>query len=253
MKVRVLTSAPRASSDHQYLTTFIVDDAVAIDAGCLGLHYAAGDGPRLEHVFITHAHIDHVCTLPLFLESASHHRNGPVRVYGSVETLRILREHLFNNRLWLDYDLLPDGGSHIDLIQVEAERTVKIGDLRITAVPVVHPIPTFGYVIENGSRTLVFGADSGPTDRIWEVARATRGLRAVFLECSLPNHLSELAARTGHLTPQLWIRELEKIPDGCAIVAVHIKPYHRQQVIAELAALADDRIQIAKPGSEYAF
>ncbi len=253
MKVRVLASAPRSSSDHQYLTTFVVDDAVAIDAGCLGLHYASADGPQLRHVFITHAHIDHVCTLPLFLESASHHRNGPVRVYGSADTLRILREHLFNNRMWLDYDRLPDGGSHVALVPVDAEQTVRVGELRITAVPVVHPIPTFGYVVENGSRALVFGADSGPTDRIWEVARATHGLSAVFLECSLPSHLSDLAAKTGHLTPKLWTRELEKIPDDCTIVAVHIKPYHRSQVIAELATLADDRIQIAEPGLEYAF
>ncbi len=79
------------------------------------------------------------------------------------------------------------------------------------------------------------------------------GLRAVFLECSFPNRLGEMAAKTGHLTPELWTRELKKIPADASVFAVHIKPHYRDEVIAELDALGNGRVRVAEMGREYVF
>ncbi len=250
MRVRILTSAP-GDRPEQYLTTFVVEDTVAIDAGALGLHSASCDAGHLAHIFITHTHVDHVGTLPLFLEGWRDHRNSPARVYGSPATLSQLREHLFIDGVWLDYSQVQARTDWVELLPVETERPVPIGNLRITGVPVDHTIPTLGYIVEDGSSAFVFGADSGPTERLWEIARATPGLRTAFLECSFPNRLGELAAKTGHLTPELWTRELKKIPADVSVLAVHIKPRYRDEVVAELDALGDGRVQVAEMGREY--
>jgi len=251
VRVRFLTSAPGGRPD-QYLTTLIVENSIAIDAGSLGLHSGSDDTGR-GHVFITHSHVDHIGTLPLFLEAWRDRRNGPAHIYGSQATLTEIRAHLFNEGVWLDYSQLQARANWVELVPIEAERPVSVGNLRITGVPADHSVPTMGYLVEDGSSAFVFGADSGPTERLWEVARATRDLRAVFLECSFPNRLRELAAKTAHLTPELWTPELKKIPAGIPVLAVHIKPRYRDEILAELETLGDGRVQAAEMGREYVF
>jgi len=251
MRVRILASAP-GDRPEQYLTTLVVENRVAIDAGSLGLHSTFADA-GLGHIFITHSHVDHVGTLPLFLEAWRDHRNGPAHIYGSRATLTEVREHLFNDGVWVDYSQLQAQAGWVELFPVEPEQPVSVGNLRIRGVPVDHTVPTMGYIVEDGSSAFVFGADSGPTERLWTVARATRNLRAAFLECSFPNRLRELAAKTGHLTPELWALELKKLPTDVSIFAVHLKPRFRDEVIAELAALGDGRVQVAEMGREYVF
>lgn len=251
MRVRILASAPGNRPD-QFLTTLVVENRIAIDAGSLGLHSTFADvGPG--HVFISHAHVDHIGTLPLFLEAWRDRRNGPAHIYGSRATLTVIREHLFNGGVWLDRSQLQAHADWLELLPVEPEQPISIGDLRITGVPVDHTVPTMGYIIEGGSSAFVFGADSGPTERLWKLACATRNLRAVYLECSFPNRLREMASKTGHLTPELWVLELEKLPPDVTVFAVHIKPRYRDEILTELAALGDSRVQVADMGREYVF
>ena len=254
MRVRILPVAPGDTSGVQYLTTFVIDDRIAIDAGCLGLHATTRPFCGLTHVFLTHAHIDHIGTLPLFLENCHERGTGPVRVCGPREALDAVRDHLLNDRVWLDHDRIGrDGHGWIELLPLEAERPVALDGLWIVPVPVAHTVPTFGYVVDDGKSAVAFGADSGPTDRIWEIAGATGRLRAAFLECSFPDGLEDLAARTGHLTPRLWAEEASKLPPDTAVIAVHLKPAHRDRIRAGLAAIVDGRARIGELGREYSF
>jgi ribonuclease BN (tRNA processing enzyme) len=252
MKVRILPSAFGAAQDYQYLTSFLVGGTIAIDAGCLGLSSASGALMKLRHVFITHAHLDHVGTLPIFLESGHNQGGGPLQVYGPREALDVLRTNLLNDQVWVDYARLAKGdGACLELHPLESEQPVGLDGLKVTAVAVDHTVPTFGYLVDDGSCAVAFGADSGPTQRIWEIARATDHLRAAFLECSFPNAFDTLAAKTGHLTPSLWIGELSKLPPETTVVAVHIKPRYRERVIAELEALGHGRTWIGRADHEY--
>ena len=254
MRVRILPASPGDTSGEQYLTTFVIDDRIAIDAGCLGLHSTTRPFCGLAHVFLTHAHIDHIGTLPLFLENCQGRGGSAVRVCGPSEALDALRDHLFNDRVWLDHAQIgSEGHGWIELEPIAPERPIALDGLRIVPVPVAHTVPTFGYIVDDGMSVVVFGADSGPTDRIWEIARATARLRAVFLECSFPDALEDLAARTGHLTPRLWAGEVAKLPPDAAVLAVHIKPGYRDRIVGELAALGDGRTRIAELGREYSF
>src|SRR5205823_12507757 len=70
MKVMLVPSALTAGP-RQYLTAFLVGDSVAIDAGSLGFYGSPAEQARIRHVFLTHTHLDHIASLPIFLENVS--------------------------------------------------------------------------------------------------------------------------------------------------------------------------------------
>lgn len=249
MRIRILASSPDGAAGGQPLISFLVGAGLAIDGGCLGLHAGpAGAGPH--DVFLTHAHLDHVATLPLYIEDLYDRGIGPVRIYGAAGTLDDLRRHFFNERIWVDDARLHDAERPwVELHAVEAESPVNVNGLRVTPVPVHHTVPTYGYVVDDGHAVVAFGADSGPTERIWEVARATGRLRAAFIECSFPDAHAELARRTGHLTPGLLRAEAGKLPADVKVFAVHLKPRFRERITEELARGA--QVTVGMPGREY--
>ncbi len=238
MKVRILPSSPNGTPHDQHLISFLVNGTVAIDGGCLGLQSAPPRGGPAD-VFLTHAHLDHVATLPLYIEDRNDRGEGPIRIHGSSETLEDLRRHFFNAQVWVDdARLRAPERPWVELLPMRPETPVRVGTLTVTAVPVHHTVPTYGYVVDDGTSAIVFGADSGPTERLWQVALATGRLRAAFVECSFPDALLDLATLTGHLTPGLLGGEAGKLPAGVEVIAVHLKPRFRERIIAELKAVS---------------
>ena len=261
MRVTLVPSAPGTHPGTQdatrsYLTTFVVDDVLAIDAGCLGLHGEPDDQARIDHVFLTHSHADHTGTLPVFVENVYPAREQPVVVHGHSATLQALRTDVFNDRIWPDFvERLPGEGSRsfLELRPCAPGKPVQAGPHVVTPVPVDHVVPTYGYLVDDGADAVVFGGDSGPTEALWDLARQHGRVRAVFLECSFPDELAGLAEVSAHLTPRLLAAEAAKAPPGAAIVAVHIKPRYRRQIVAELEALGLPRLRIGAPGETLAF
>lgn len=249
MKVRILPSG--ASGNHlQYLSSFVINDAVSIDAGCIGLGEPA-DQVSVNHVLITHTHSDHLGSLPMFLET----RDGsPLQVYGHPFVLETLRTDVFNGRIWPD--LLrgdPETARTVTLVPLEPERPVTCAGLRITPVGVNHIVPTFGFIVEDDDATVVFGSDSGPTEQIWRLARARPNLKAAFIETSYPDRMRDRAIATGHLTPQLLQTEAAKLPEHVAKVVVHIKPLYYEQIMADLESLQMDNLTVGSGGQTYTF
>ena len=69
MKITLLPSDLTESAPPcQFLTTYLINDVVAIDAGSLGFYGGPKQQSAIQHVIITHSHIDHVASLPIFLE-----------------------------------------------------------------------------------------------------------------------------------------------------------------------------------------
>ena len=108
-------------------------------------------------------------------------------------------------------------------------------------------------VVEDADGCVVFGADSGPTDRIWEVARERGPVRGAFLEASFPDRMRELATIAAHLTPTMFAAEVRKLPSDTTAVAVHIKPAYHDEVVAELASLELEGLVVACGGETYSF
>jgi len=254
MKVRIVPSAIGVSEDVQYLTSYVINGSVAVDAGSLGIYGGPKEQRRIKHIFLTHAHIDHVGSLPVLAENTYENPHYGVRVLGTAETLQTVKDHIFNDKIWPSFFLAPlDKGGNLTLHAVEPENPIRINNLTFTAVPVEHSVPTCAYIVDDESSSIVIGSDSGPTERVWEIAGGRPHLKAVFLESSFPDDMNELAVRSGHLTPSLLEREAKKLSADVRIIVTHIKPNFRRRIIEELHNLNLPRLEIGCSHEEYLF
>ena len=254
MKVRLLGSSMTNPAGHQYVSSFIINQSVAIDAGSLGFHGTPQEQETIRHIFLTHSHCDHTASLPIFVENVWTPSAECPQVYGSPETLESVQRHIFNDVVWPDFVALSKRmPPFLKLRPLQPEVQVEVDGLRILPVPVDHLVPTFGYIIADDRSAVIIAGDTGPTGRLWEVAHQTAGLRAVFLEACFPNSLKLLAEASCHLTPEMFGREVGKMPSWVKVVAMHIKVRYRDDVIRELNALGLPSLEIGVCEKEYEF
>jgi ribonuclease BN (tRNA processing enzyme) len=238
----------------QFLTSFILNRTVAIDAGPLGLYRSPKAQARVKHVFLSHSHIDHVASLPVFLDNVYQGTGDCVTVYGNASVLDSLRRDIFNDRVWPDLLRLSTiRPPYLRLQEIRHGETVEVEGLRLTPVDVNHAVPTCGFIVEDGETTVVFPSDTGPTEAIWERANNTPNVRAVFLEVTFPNAMAWLADIAKHLTPEWFAREAAKLKRPARFIAVHISARFRPQVVAELRALGLPNLELARFGKPYNF
>ena len=256
MKITLIPSASgvRSVESTQYSTSFLINDRVAIDAGSLGFHRQPSEQAAVRHVFLSHSHIDHLASLPIFLENIAGLAETPVTVHASQTVQQCLRLDVFNSRLWPNFlELTLDGKPLVVLNTIEDGQTVAVEGLRITAVAVHHTVPTLGFIIEDDAAAVVISADTGPTEAIWQRAKKLPNFKAVFLEATFPNAMKELADISKHLTPADFVREMKKFDRPVPFYAIHLKAHFRDQVAEELLASGQPGIMIAKSGSVYEF
>jgi ribonuclease BN (tRNA processing enzyme) len=248
MKVMLVPSA-LAAAPLQYLTTLLVNDAVAFDAGSLGLFGTPAEQARVRHVFLTHSHMDHVASLPIFLENVSDDSDDCPTVYATAPVLDVLRTDVLNDRLFPDFVRLSlDGPALVRLEPITPGRPVAVAGLTVTAVEVDHVVPTVGYLIDDGAAAIAFVTDTAPTDAVWEAANRNPRLAAVFLELTFPASQAWLAGVAKHLTPPLFAAELRKLRPAVPVYVLHLKARYRAELLGELAALKLPRVSVLEPG-----
>jgi len=246
------TCGPR--SQDQFLTSFVINRTLAIDAGCLGLYGSVADQSAIRHVLITHSHIDHVASLPVFVNQVYDGSGDCVTVHGSAPVLDSLRRDLFNGRVWPDFfHLSTQMPPYLKARELAVERPVELEGLRVTPIAVDHVVPTTGFLVQDGRSSVLFSSDTGPTERLWEVAAAVPDLKAVFLEVTFPDAMAELATISKHLTPATFGREVAKLPRPVAWVAVHVHPRYRGKVTKEMKALRLPGLEMGRFGVPYEF
>src|SRR5262249_25948315 len=161
-----------------------------------------------------------------------------------------LRRYCFNNRLWPDFTALPTADAPVLKLETLAEgEPTKFGSLTVTPVPANHSLPGTGFVITDGTSGFVFSGDTGPTRELWRVARQTKEIRAIVVEAAFPNRLEALAHASGHFTPRLLQREMERMPDA-PLWIYHIKPTYYEET-AEDPSHLDGKVQVLQQDHTY--
>jgi cAMP phosphodiesterase len=253
MKVELLPSSIPVS-DAQFLVSFLVNDVLAIDAGSVGLMADLRRQERVRHVFLTHEHVDHIASLPILLENAYRPGNECVELLGSADVLEFIHRDVFNGRVWPDFFALSTGqdrfvhGTPISVL----EPIVRAG-LTITPLPVSHGVDAIGLLVDDGTSAVGFPSDTGPTDVFWRHAAACPRLAAVFLECSFPNSLRDLAEATGHHCPSTFAAETRKLDHDVRWIVVHRKARYAAEIARELSALGIPNLEFVVPGHAYEF
>lgn len=254
LRIRLLPSAVSGDGTLQYATSYLIGDSVAVDAGSIGLSGTPADQRRVQHVLLTHSHTDHVASLPILLDNTLTQDGRALEVWAGRETLAALRSDVFNDRIWPRLEVFQrSAGPALVLHELESEREVDLAGLKVLPVRVDHTVPTLAFIVRAPGASAVIAGDTAPTQRLWQVAGGIPDLRAVFLEASFPDELADLAGRSMHLTPRSFAGERAKLARELAFIAVHLKPRHRERIVAQLRALAIPGLEIGAPGKEYAW
>ena len=252
MKFRIVPST--LDGRRQLLTSYLINDSLAIDAGSLAIGLTPEEQLRIRSIIITHAHLDHVISLPLMVTDLFEELREPIKLYATPSDFDAIQQHLLTQRVWITLETMKN--SRTELIEyhpIKPAESFFAEGLKITPIAVSHTVLTHGLLVEDDKSALLFTSDTGATDRIWQVAETCDKLRAVFIDLSFPDRLTELARVSCHHSPATLLEELPKIKSGVPVYAVHLKATYYDQVAAEIAALNHPRIQIAEVGREYEF
>ena len=255
MKVRLVPSnIGDVNEQSQSLSTYLFNDTIAIDAGCLGNFGSFADQLRVRNIFLTHSHIDHTGSLPIFVDTVFQGGSDCVTVHASQDVLDSLQRDIFNDRVWPDFiGLSTPESPFLRLSVLQAYQPVTVEGLRFTPIPVDHVVPTFGFVVESAKSAVAVSSDTGPTESIWQRANATPNLKAVFLEASFPEALASLAAKSKHLTPRGLALEVRKLNSSPAVIAVHLKSRYYSELVRELESLNIPNLEIGRFDRAYEF
>ena len=257
MKVQLLPSSSEngVASQKQRLTTFVLDDRVALDAG--SLPFACSDSQRksIRDIILSHTHLDHIAGLPIFIDDLFATLDAPIRVHGIKHAIEVLEGNIFNWDVYPKFsEIKNDFGSVLEYCEFKFNTPFVIGSLTFEAIEVDHHGPSSGFVVDDGNSTVAFTGDTSETREFWNVINDRSGVVAVFAECSFPNRLQGLAEASHHLTPSVLQREIGKLnSDAPRILVTNIKASYRDEVIAELADIGDKRIEVMEIGRTYEF
>jgi ribonuclease BN (tRNA processing enzyme) len=256
VKIQLL---PSTFDDHghatleQRLTCFLIDERVAVDAGSIALALTAEQRENVRDIIVTHPHMDHIASLPIFIDDLFPALKQPVRVYATPEVIELLERDIFNWNVYPRFsELKNDYGPVMEYVPIPAGKEFKVAHLTVTAVAVNHIVPTIGLLISDGKSTVAFSSDTAETEEFWTLVNRSPRMNAILIEASFPDSMAELADVTRHFTPASLGRELGKLThNGLDILAVHIKPSYRQTVIDELNALKIKGLGVMEPGRNY--
>ncbi|MCX7275676.1 MAG: 3',5'-cyclic-nucleotide phosphodiesterase [Burkholderiales bacterium] len=238
MQVRVLGCSGGIGAGAR-TTSFLVDQDILLDAGTGVEDLAIGELAAIDHVFLTHSHLDHIAALPLMIDSVGGLRARPLVVHALPETITALKTHIFNWVIWPDFTEIPHYERPWMVFEPFAVgATLEIDGRWIRSLPASHTVPAVGFHVFNERASLVFSGDTGPNDEFWRVVNSIENLRYLIIETALPNRDEDLALTSRHLYPIHLGRELEKFERQAQLLITHLKPSDRAQIERELQAWA---------------
>jgi cAMP phosphodiesterase len=242
MDIRVLGCSGGIGGNGRRTTSFLLGSEVLIDAGSGVADLSLDELAAIRHIFITHAHLDHIHMLPLLLDSVFDRLEQPVVVHGQPHTLRALRDHIFNWVVWPDFTALPSEELPVLVLQqMEPGEHVIVGDTRFGMIPVNHIVPTVAYTVEYPGGVFAFSGDTTTNDTLWEGLNALDRLDHFIVEAAFSSAEMALCEMSKHYCPQLLAADLKKLRHNPQIYLTHAKPGEEEMIYRECRELIADR------------
>ena len=178
MKVRILGCSGGIGGRHLRTTSLLVDNDILIDAGTGVGDLAIAELAQIDHVFITHSHLDHLACMPFMIDTVGDMRNRPLTVHATEATLEIIRAHIFNWAIWPDFSVIPTPEKpFMRFASIQVGETIDIDGRKVIPLPANHTVPAVGYQVDSGQGSLVFTGDTGPCPELWQYVNQIRNLR----------------------------------------------------------------------------
>jgi len=230
----------------------LIDDDVLLDAGTGIGDLALDDLHSIRHVFLTHAHLDHIAGLPMLIDSIfTDDVDMPVTVYGRAETLAAIQAHLFNWVIWPDFAELPSPDKPmLRYVECNPGDTISIGHREFHAVDVAHTVPAIGYTVQNSGGVFAVSGDTKTNRTLWPVLNSCDDLRALVIEVSFPDEMENLASTAGHYCPTTLSRDLQLLEHDPDIWITGMKPGEEQRILEQvIAAVPGKKIRMLSRGA----
>ncbi len=239
MIIRVLGCSGAIAAGSK-TTSFLLDDTVLVDAGTGVGDLTLEEMARIDHILVSHSHLDHVLSIGLLADSVLRTRlaarRGPVTVHALPETLAALRTHIFNGVIWPDFTRLPS--TEAPALRFEP---FVVGDVlaldghRIEVLGAEHTVPAVGFAVDGGEAGWwVYTGDTGPNPALW---RRLAGMKVaqLVIETAFGDDERHLAGISQHLCPSTLRAELGQLPGSVDVHITHIKPGELDAVMNEIA------------------
>jgi ribonuclease BN (tRNA processing enzyme) len=224
-------------------TAFLLDGDVLIDAGTgvgdLELEALA----RIDHIVVSHSHLDHVLSIGLLADGVMRIRTatgrGPIRVHALPETIAALRTHIFNGVIWPDFTRLPSAERPIlELVPFAVGDLLTLNGKRIEVLSAAHTVPAVGFAVDTGDAGWwVYTGDTGPNPLLWDRLRQMK-VAHLIIETAFSDEERQLARISRHLCPAALGHELAQLAGSVEVHITHIKPGETQAVMSEVGHLA---------------
>ena len=233
-------------------SAMLVDNDVLIDAGTGIGDLALEDIDSIRHVFLTHAHLDHIAGLPMLADRVFDEKfKEPLNVYAREETLQALQDHLFNDVIWPDFSKLPSAENPMLRYNVcSPGDTVTIGHRDFYAVDVMHTVPTLGYTVQNSGGVFAVSGDTKTNETLWPVLNACEELKVLVIEVSFPDEMERLATESGHYCPRTLTADLKRLRHAPEIWLTGMKPGEEERILEQVTRAAPAKnIQMLSRGT----
>ncbi len=225
-------------------TSFMIDGQLLIDAGSVASGLNIEEQVKIEWILISHAHLDHTKDIAFLADNCFAVRKKPFQIYTNRTVELALKAHLFNNIIWPDFTQIPSLKKPIlKFNEIPIGKKFSLGPYSIWAVPVGHPGDSMGFIVEKGPTALLFTQDTGPTEKIWQIAKKNKKIKAIFTEVSFPKSMELIAKKSFHHTPKTLLNEIKKMPGHVPIYISHLKPLFQKILLKEIEELGQKRIR----------
>ena len=239
MRVRVLGCSGAIALGCR-TTAFLLDDDVLVDAGTGVGDLSLDEMARVDHVLLTHSHLDHVASLPLMLDAVAARRlaagAAPLVVHALPGTISALRVHIFNNLIWPDFSAIPSADTPLVRFEsIAVGQVLQVGGKAIEVLPAVHTVPACGYAAATASGHWVFSGDTERNPAFWQRVNQLP-VALLIIETAFSDREKALARRSLHLAPSTLAEELDQIDrrQRYPIYITHTKPAETGLIMDEI-------------------
>jgi len=241
MPIRVLGCSGSIAAGCR-TTAFLLDDDILIDAGTGVGDLTLDELARVDHILLSHSHLDHVLGVPLLADSVMRCRSAerpPITVHALPATLDTLRRHIFNGAIWPDFTRLPSAEHPVlELVPFAIGDVLKLGSKRVEVITALHTVPACGFAVDGGEAGYwVYTGDTGPNPQLWMRLRHMK-LAHLVIETAFSDEERQLAYISRHLCPAALGHELAQLPGSVEVHITHIKPGEMEAVMSEIGKLA---------------